>query len=477
MTGGKDIYESPLARYAGRDMRTLFSPAKRVATWRRLWIALAEAEMELGLPITQAQVDELKAGVDQIDFEKADDFERRFRHDVMAHVHAYGEVAPSAKGIIHLGATSCFVTDNADLVLLRAALDLLLTPLASTVHQLSRFAAQQRAVPCVAYTHFQPAQLTTVGKRACLWIQDFVDDLLAVRDKRDSLRFRGVKGTTGTQGSFLALFDGDHAKVKELDARVARKMGFEKSYPVTGQTYPRKLDFDVLAVVSSLAISAAKFATDMRLLSHEREVEEPFESEQIGSSAMAYKRNPMRSERVCSLARFVTTQLDSAAQTAMNQWLERTLDDSANRRLILPESFLATDGLMNTVLNVASGLVVHEAQVASHVERELPFMATEEILMRATKAGGDRQELHELIRRHSMAAIAEVKAGRANDLFDRIAADQAFGLGKGDIDALRDAKRFIGRSPEQVDEFLGEVVEPALEGFRDRVDATGDVRV
>jgi adenylosuccinate lyase len=405
-----NAYESPLgARYAGKAMQALFSARTRIRTWRKLWIALAKHERELGLPITEKQLAELEAHVDDIDFAKAADYEAKFRHDVMAHVHAYGDVAPSAKGIIHLGATSCYVTDNADLIVMRDALDLLLPPLASAIANLAAFARKHAGLPTVAYTHFQPAQLTTVGKRACLWLQDFVDDLARLREVRDALRFRGVKGTTGTQASFLALFDGDHEKVKELDRRVTRTMGFERNYGVTGQTYPRKLDYDVLSALGGLAISAAKFATDMRLLAHEREVEEPFEKHQIGSSAMAYKRNPMRSERICSIARFVTSLVDSAAQTAMNQWLERTLDDSANRRLILPESFLATDGMLATVLNVTSGLVVHEAVIAAHVERELPFMATEEILMAATKAGGDRQHLHERIRQHSLAAIDLVK--------------------------------------------------------------------
>lgn len=473
-----DAYESPLgARYAGKAMQTLFSANTRIRTWRKLWIALATHERELGLPISAAQIAELEAHVDDIDFAKAAAYEAKFRHDVMAHVHAYGDVAPSAKGIIHLGATSCFVTDNADLIVMRDALDLLLPPLASAIANLAQFARTYAALPTVAYTHFQPAQLTTVGKRACLWIQDFVDDLARLREVRDALRFRGVKGTTGTQASFLALFDGDHDKVKELDRRVTRTMGFERSYGVTGQTYPRKLDHDVLSALAGVAISAAKFATDLRLLAHEREVEEPFEKHQIGSSAMAYKRNPMRSERICSIARFVTSLVDSAAQTAMNQWLERTLDDSANRRLILPESFLATDGMLATVLNVTSGLVVHEAVIAAHVQRELPFMATEEILMAATKAGGDRQHLHERIRQHSIAAIDLVKAGGRNDLFDRIADDAAFAVVHGHLKDLTRPERFIGRSAEQVHEFLETSVAPALAPYASVLGARGDVRV
>jgi adenylosuccinate lyase len=473
-----NAYESPLgARYAGKAMQALFSARTRIRTWRELWIALAKHERELGLPITEKQLAELEAHVDDIDFAKAADYEAKFRHDVMAHVHAYGDVAPSAKGIIHLGATSCYVTDNADLIVMRDALDLLLPPLASAIANLAAFARKHAGLPTVAYTHFQPAQLTTVGKRACLWLQDFVDDLARLREVRDALRFRGVKGTTGTQASFLALFDGDHEKVKELDRRVTRTMGFERNYGVTGQTYPRKLDYDVLSALGGLAISAAKFATDMRLLAHEREVEEPFEKHQIGSSAMAYKRNPMRSERICSIARFVTSLVDSAAQTAMNQWLERTLDDSANRRLILPESFLATDGMLATVLNVTSGLVVHEAVIAAHVERELPFMATEEILMAATKAGGDRQHLHERIRQHSLAAIDLVKAGGRNDLFDRIAGDAAFGVVHGHLKDLTRAERFIGRAREQVGEFLTTCVDPLIAPYRDVIGLTGEVRV
>ncbi len=471
-------YESPLAsRYASASMRALFSPRRRIQEWRRLWIALAESQRELGLPITPDQISELKRVADHIDFEKADDYETKLRHDVMAHIHAYGDAAPSARRILHLGATSCFVTDNADLVLMREALDHLIAPLAAAVKRLSDFAKKWRALPTVAYTHFQPAQLTTVGKRACLWIQDFLDDLTHLTQMRDSMRLRGVKGTTGTQASFLALFSGDHAKVRELERRVAEKVGFTRTYPVTGQTYSRKLDYEVLATLGGIAVSASKFAVDIRLLQHEREVEEPFEKHQVGSSAMAYKRNPMRSERVCSLARFVTSLVDSAAQTAMNQWLERTLDDSANRRLVIPEAFLACDGMLQTSLNVASGLVVNEVVIAQHVDRELPFMATEEILMAATSAGGDRQDLHELVRRHSLAAIDQVKRGGRNDLFDRIAGDAAFAVVKARLPELTQPDRFIGRAPEQVDEFVKNEVEPVLRVFADRLGGAGEVRV
>lgn len=473
-----DHYESPLGtRYASAAMRGLFSPRRRVLEWRRLWLALARAEHELGLPITEAQLAQLEATIEEIDLERAAEHENRLRHDVMAHVHTWGDIAPDARPILHLGATSCFVTDNADLVLLREGLDRLLTPLAATIERLAGFAREHRSRPTVAYTHFQPAQLTTVGKRACLWIQDLLDDLVALTRMRDGLRFRGVKGTTGTQASFLALFDGDHEKVKELDRRVAAALGFEKRYPVTGQTYPRKLDFDVLAAVSGLGISAGKMAVDLRLLAHEREVEEPFEKHQIGSSAMAYKRNPMRSERICSLARFLTAQLDGAAQTAMNQWLERTLDDSAIRRMILPESFLAADGMLQTLLNVSSGLIVRDEMVRAHVARELPFMATEEILMAGTKAGGDRQELHEGVRVHSIAAADRVKAGESNDLFERIAGDPMFAGVKDLLPELTRPEQFIGRAPEQVDEFLDEVVLPALGPYADRLGTEGEVRV
>lgn len=478
MTSAHDNYQSPLAgRYAGRAMRELFSPRRRIVQWRRLWIALAQSQRELGLPIEQAQIDALVAKVDDIDFDRAAALERELRHDVMAHIHAFGEVAPAARGILHLGATSCYVTDNADLILMREALDLLLTPLVATIGRLAAFAREHAALPCVAYTHFQPAQLTTVGKRACLWLQDLQDDVTALERLRSGMRFRGAKGTTGTQASYLALFDGDHAKVAELDRRVAAKMGFARSYAVTGQTYSRKLDHDVLSALAGVAVTAGKIAVDLRLLAHEREVEEPFESQQVGSSAMAYKRNPMRSERICGIARFIASLVDNAAQTAMNQWLERTLDDSANRRLSLPEAFLASDGMLQTLLNVCSGLVVHPVTIASHVERELPFMATEEILMAAVKQGGDRQDMHEAIRRHSLAAADRVKQGHANDLFARIAGDPAFVAVHGLLGDLQRAERFIGRCPQQVTEFLDGEVAATLEAHRHRLSAVGDVRV
>ena len=470
-------YESPLSRYASREMRAVFSPGRRIREWRRLWIALARAQRELGLPISESQIQALEQHVEDIDFDLAAEYERKLRHDVMAHIHTFGDAAPEARGILHLGATSCFVTDNADLVLMREAIDLLLTPLSSTLDNLARFAREWKGLPCVSYTHFQPAQLSTVGKRACLWIQDLADDLKCLAALRDKMRFRGAKGTTGTQASYLALFDGDHDKVRALDEKVAAAMGFKSRYGVTGQTYPRKLDFEVLSAVTGLAISAGKMATDLRLLAHEREVEEPFEKHQVGSSAMAYKRNPMRSERICSLARFISSQVDCAGQTAMNQWLERTLDDSAARRLVIPESFLAADGMLQTLLNVSSGLVVQKVQIGLHVERELPFMATEEILMAATRAGGDRQALHEAIRQHSLAAAEQVKKGGENDLFDRIRADSTFSVIHDQLDSLTTAERFVGRSPEQVEEFLAGEIDPLLDKYRDRLGHEGEVRV
>lgn len=473
-----NTYQSPLSgRYAGKAMRELFSPRRRILEWRRLWIALAEAQQELGIAITDAQLDELRATRDDIDLVRAAEFELELRHDVMAHVHTWGEKAPSARGILHLGATSCYVTDNADLILMREAIDRLITPLVAIVDRLAEFARRWRSTSVVAYTHFQPAQLTTVGKRACLWMQDFVDDIHRLEQIRDTMRFRGVKGTTGTQASFLALFQRDHDRIEELDRRVSEKMGFPLRYAVCGQTYPRKLDHDVLSSVAGVAVSAGKFAVDIRLLSHERELEEPFESKQIGSSAMAYKRNPMRSERICALARFITSLVDNATQTAMNQWLERTLDDSANRRLSIPESFLAADGMLQTTLNVCSGLIVREAMIAAHVAQELPFQATEEILMASVQAGGDRQDLHEAIRQHSVAVAEQLKSGGANDLFERIAKDDRFSAVHDRLADLTRPERFHGRAPEQVDQFLANVVDPLLAARADRVQAIGEVRV
>ncbi len=470
-------YDNPLIdRYASQAMAELWGPQRKFSTWRRLWVALAEAEAELGLPVSAEQIAELRTQVDRIDFDAAAQYERRLRHDVMAHVHAYGDACPGARGIIHLGATSCFVTDNADLLLLREALGLVRDQLVGVIDNLGRFAAQHRELPCLGFTHMQPAQPTTVGKRACLWAYEFALDLAEVEYRIDSLRARGAKGTTGTQASFLELFGGDHAKVRQLDELVCRKLGFDASYAVTGQTYPRKIDSQVLAVLSGIGQSAHKMATDVRILAHRKEIEEPFERTQVGSSAMAYKRNPMRSERICSLGRFVSGLAPIAVETAAVQWFERTLDDSAARRLVLPQAFLATDAVLILCRNVTSGLVVYPKVIGAALQAELPFMATENILMAAVAAGGDRQELHECIRRHSQAAAAVVKEqGGANDLMDRLRADPAFRAV--DLDAALDPRQFVGRAPEQVDEFLAGVVEPIRAKYPDALGAAADVRV
>jgi adenylosuccinate lyase len=479
-------YDNPLAtRYAGREMAELWGPRRKFGTWRGLWVALAEAEHELGLPaedgvtprIRPEQLAALRARVDDIDFARAAHHERRLRHDVMAHIHAYEEACPEARGIVHLGATSCYVTDNTDLILMRDGLRLLRDRLVGVIDALARFAARWRGLPALGYTHFQPAQLTTVGKRACLWCYDFLLDLRELEHRLAELRFRGAKGTTGTQASFLALFRGDHDKVRRLDELVARKMGFDQVYPVTGQTYSRKIDSQVLDALSGLGQSAHKFGTDLRLLAHEQEVEEPFEAEQVGSSAMAYKRNPMRAERMCGLARFVGSLAVSAAQTAATQWLERTLDDSVNRRLTLPQAFLASDGVLRLALNVAGGLIVNPEVVARNVDRALPFMATENILMAAVAKGGDRQALHERLRQHSHAAAARLKASAAegNDLLDRLRADPAFaGV---DLDRVLQEGRFEGRAPQQVDEFLAQEVEPVRRRYAALLDQRAEVDV
>jgi adenylosuccinate lyase len=474
-----DHYQSPLARrYAGETMLRLFSEHHRIRTWRRLWIWLAEAERELGLGVTAEQIEALRKAAEDIDLEQAAAYERRFRHDVMAHVHAYGDVAPEARGVIHLGATSCYVTDNADALILREALGEVARGLAEAVHALSGFAERHADTACLAYTHFQPAQPTTMGKRACLWIQDLLEDLEEVERAAERVPFLGSKGTTGTQASFLALFDGDAAKVRELDRRVAAAAGFDAPIAVSGQTYPRKADFRVLSALGGVAVSASRMAHDVRLLSGLREVAEPFEKEQIGSSAMAYKQNPMRSERVTSLARHVLAMVPEAAQTAATQWLERTLDDSAGRRLFLPESFLATDAILRLVTNVARGLVVNEGVVRARLARELPFMATEEILMRAVRAGGDRQDLHERIRRHSLAAKEAVLRGaERNDLLERFRGDAAFGAVKDDLDDLLDPERFTGLAASQTRAFLAERVAPALAPWRDTLGASADIHV
>lgn len=455
-------YENPLiSRYASDAMAKLFGDQRKFSTWRRLWVALAEAEQELGLPISDAQIAELRARVDDIDFAAAARHEKTLRHDVMAHVHTFGDVCPNARGIIHLGATSCYVTDNTDLILMREALQLVRDRLASVIRKLAKFARDYRDLPCLGFTHLQPAQPTTVGKRACLWAYDLVLDLDEVEHRIASLRARSVKGTTGTQASFLELFGGDHGKVRALESLVAKKLGFDATYAVTGQTYSRKVDSQIVDVLSGIAQSAHKLATDLRLLQSRKEIEEPFEKSQIGSSAMAYKRNPMRSERICALARFVISLQSSTANTLATQWMERTLDDSANRRLVLPQAFLGIDAILSILANVASGLVVYPKVIAKNLRDELPFMATENILMEAVAAGGDRQDLHERIRVHSQAAAQQVKQeGLANDLLERLAGDPAFAAAN--LTAALDPRAFVGRAPEQVDEFLAEVVEPAL---------------
>jgi adenylosuccinate lyase len=462
-----DVYENPLIkRYASKAMAELWSEQRKHSTWRRLWVALAEAERELGLEISESQIAELRAAVDDIDFALAAKYERELRHDVMAHVHAYGDRCPSARGIIHLGATSCYVTDNTDLILMREALRLVQAQLVAVIDELANFAAKYRDLPCLGFTHLQPAQPTTVGKRATLWCYDLVLDLAEVEHRLATLKCRGVKGTTGTQASFLTLFNGDHAKVEELDRRVSAKLGFDAAYAVTGQTYSRKVDAQVLDVLSGIGQSAHKAGTDIRLLQSRKELEEPFEKQQIGSSAMAYKRNPMRSERMCSLARFAMSLPANLAQTVATQWLERTLDDSANRRLVLPQAFLAIDAVLILYRNIVDGLVVYPKVIGKHLDAELPFLATEEILMAGVQSGGDRQELHERIRVHSQAAAQQVKEhGGANDLLDRLKADAAFA--SVDLGRALDARRFVGRAPEQVDAFIANVVEPIRQRYAD----------
>ena len=461
------VYEHPLvSRYASAEMSYLFSPHKKFSIWRRLWLALAEAEQALGLDIQDAQLDAMRGSLDDIDYAAAAVYEKKFRHDVMAHVHAWGDVIPQSKAIIHLGATSCYVGDNTDLVILRDALDLLIPKLANAIWQLSRFAREHAALPTLGFTHYQPAQLTTVGKRACLWLQELLMDLRALSRARADLRFRGVKGTTGTQASFLQLFDGDHDKVLELDRRVTEAFGFEGAYAVTGQTYPRKVDHEVLSALASFGATAHRIATDIRLLANLKELEEPFGKHQIGSSAMAYKRNPMRSERVCALARHLVSLTQDTAWTAALQWMERTLDDSANRRMSLPEGFLAADGILQVFQNVFAGLVVYPAVIARRVASELPFMATENLIMAMVRRGADRQDVHEAIRVHSMEAARVVKLeGGDNDLLDRVRADPFFAPIHGDLDELLDPSTFVGRAPEQVAAFLDGEVTPALEAF------------
>ena len=472
-----DVYENPLiSRYASREMAELWGSQRKFSTWRKLWIALAEAEAELGLPISEGQLEQLRTKVDEIDFDLAAKYEKEKRHDVMAHVHTYGDACPDAKAIIHLGATSCFVTDNTDLILLRDALTQVRSRLVAVIDSLATFAEQNRDLACLAFTHLQPAQPTTVGKRACLWAYDLVLDLEEIEHRLETLRARSTKGTTGTQASFLELFAGDHAKVQQLERLVASKIGMDQLYAVTGQTYPRKVDSQIVDALSGIAQSAHKAATDLRLLQNRKEIEEPFEKQQIGSSAMAYKRNPMRSERMCALARFVISMQSSTANTAATQWMERTLDDSANRRLVLPQAFLAVDATLILYQNVAHNLVVYPKVIAKLLREELPFMATENILMDAVTAGGDRQELHERIREHSVAAAAEVKQqGKPNDLFDRLKADQAFATVN--VEQVSDASKFVGRAPEQVDEFIADVVRPIREKYADALGMEASVRV
>ncbi|MEE2846417.1 MAG: adenylosuccinate lyase [Gemmatimonadota bacterium] len=460
-----DQYSHPLSeRYASHEMQQIFSPRKRFGTWRRLWLALAESEAELGIDISDTALEQMRAALDSLDLERAAEYERRFRHDVMAHVHLFGDDAPEAKGIIHLGATSAFIGDNTDLILHREALGLIRKRLVRCVAALADFAREHASMATLAYTHLQPAQPTTVGKRATLWIQDLLLDIEELDHRIDALRFRGVRGTTGTQASFLELFEGAHDKVDALDRAVGQRMSFESTYAVTGQTYPRKVDFAVQASLAGVGASLSKMGNDWRILAHLREVEEPFESEQIGSSAMPYKRNPMRAERMCALARHVIVLAQDPAFTAATQWLERTLDDSANRRLSVPDAFLALDGCLVLAENVATGLIVNPEVVRRNLAEHLPFMATETILMQATSRGGDRQELHERIRKHSMAAAARMKEGGAQaDLLARISGDEAFGLDEDELQALVDPVRFVGRAPEQVARFLDTTVAPVLE--------------
>lgn len=460
-----DTYESPLnSRYASKEMQYIFSPDKKFKTWRKLWIALAEAEQELGLDITDEQIAELKEHADDINYEVAKEREKQVRHDVMSHVYAYGVQCPKAKGIIHLGATSCYVGDNTDIIIMTEGLQLIRKKLVNVVAELSKFALEYKDMPTLGFTHFQPAQLTTVGKRACLWLQELLMDLENVEHQLSKAKLLGSKGTTGTQASFLELFDGDHEKVKKLDMRIAEKMGYSAVFPVSGQTYSRKLDSQMMQVLSGIAQSAYKFSNDIRLLQNLKEIEEPFEKSQIGSSAMAYKRNPMRCERISSLARYVIVDALNPAITASTQWFERTLDDSANKRISIAEGFLAVDAILNIYLNVVDGLVVYPKVIAQHIAKELPFMATENILMQAVKKGGDRQELHERIRVHSMDAGRVVKVeGGENDLMARIAADDAFGLDAGELASILNPSDFVGRAPQQTEEFIRDYVKPVLD--------------
>mgnify|MGYP001623199386 FL=1 len=473
------VYENPLlSRYASREMAENFSDDKKFRLWRKLWIALAESEKELGLNITDEQIAEMKKYADDINYDDARKFESEVRHDVMAHVKAFGKQAKKAAGIIHLGATSCYVTDNAEVIIIDDALDMVLKKLVNVMDKLRVFARKYKSLPTLGFTHLQPAQLTTVGKRATLWLSDLEMDYVSLMNLKATVKLRGVKGTTGTQASFLDLFEGDGAKVRELEKRVVAKLGYDKVYGVTGQTYPRKFDYNVLCVLSQIAQSAYRFSNDIRLLQHMKEVEEPFEKHQIGSSAMAYKRNPMRSERVGSLARYVLSLPVNAAVTASTQWFERTLDDSANKRIVIAQAFLSVDAILNLYLNISENLVVYDKVIAKHIAAELPFMATENIMMECVKAGGNRQELHERIRVLSMEASKNVKAeGKDNNLIDLIKADDMFAAVRDRLDGILDAKNFIGRSPEQVEEFLTAEIDPILEKHKDLLGESGEVRV
>lgn len=475
----KDTYESPLnSRYASRQMQYIFSPNFKFKTWRKLWIALAESEKELGLDITDEQIEELKKYQDDINYEVAQKEERIVRHDVMAHVHAYGQQCPKAKGIIHLGATSCYVGDNTDIIIMTNALKLVLKKLVNLIDKLAHFAIEQKDQPCLAFTHFQPAQPTTLGKRACLWIQDLIMDLEQVEFVLSKMKLLGSKGTTGTQASFKELFDADTKKIKALEEKIAEKMGFEKCFAVSGQTYPRKLDSQVLFALSLIAQSASKFTNDLRLLQHLKEVEEPFEKTQIGSSAMAYKRNPMRSERIASLSRFVICDTLNPCITASTQWFERTLDDSANKRLSVAEGFLAIDAVLELYINVVDGLVVYPKMIEKHLLSELPFMATENIMMSAVKKGGDRQELHERIRVHSMEAGKQVKMfGKENDLLKRIADDKAFNMSYDELEKLLKPEDFVGIAPEQTEEFVNNEVRTVIEKYKDELGIEVEINV
>ena len=474
-----DRYTSPLSeRYASKEMQYIFSPDKKFRTWRKLWIALAETEKELGLDITDEQIEELKAHADDINYDVAKEREKVVRHDVMSHVYAYGKQCPKAKGIIHLGATSCYVGDNTDIILMSEALEIVRKKLINVIAELAKFADEHKNLPTLAFTHFQPAQPTTVGKRATLWMQEFMMDLEDLEYVKGSLKLLGSKGTTGTQASFLELFDGDQETIDKIDPMIAKKMGFKECYPVSGQTYSRKVDTRVANILAGIAASAHKMSNDIRLLQHLKEVEEPFEKSQIGSSAMAYKRNPMRSERIASLSRYVMVDALNPAITSATQWFERTLDDSANKRLRIPEGFLAIDGILDLCLNVVDGLVVYPKVIEKHMMAELPFMATENIMMDAVKAGGDRQELHERIRELSMEAGKTVKVeGKDNNLLELIAADPAFNLSLEDLQKSMDPKKYIGRAKEQTERFVNEVVQPILDSHTELLGVKAEINV